>query len=479
MKKILLFLIIVAHSVIGQTVYQSHEVEKAAEPTGGADILNFFISSNLQIPVKPSWSGLSGQVFVTAVIETDGSASDLKVTRGIDTICNSEAIRVLNLYKMWKPAQLDNKPVRQAVIIPVTFKSKPALGYDITQKCLQVYYNKRREVTTKTSEYKYRRCIPVDDFGFLNGDVLYQQKNDNDWSNISSVPFKKEQIWYKLGEYGKEDSVRAVKISAAHQQLSNPVYQVVVRQMNDKILSYNEYDDQGRQFIHKEYFLNGILKASRIKDQNTEYHMSWYDNGQLANVVESPVMYKKPFVYVIKEAFDANGNHLIKNGNGYFGPGTQSQQGLDGYGTVKDGFKEGLWIMKSKDSTLLFEELYNKGVLTKGVSFFDGERREYTEAEVQPEFSGGIASMYRYLGKNTEYPKDAAKQNIMGSVITSFVVCEDGTLCDFKVIRGVYPSIDKEALRVVEGMSGKWQPGWQRGRKVKVKYNLPINFTLQ
>lgn len=52
-------------------------------------------------------------------------------------------------------------------------------------------------------------------------------------------------------------------------------------------------------------------------------------------------------------------------------------------------------------------------------------------------------------------------------------------LCDYEVIKGVHPDIDEEALRVVKKMSGRWKPGVQQGKKVRVKYNMPINFSLQ
>lgn len=140
--------------------------------------------------------------------------------------------------------------------------------------------------------------------------------------------------------------------------------------------------------------------------------------------------------------------------------------------------KEGLWTSKSENGTLVYEEHYSKGNLTKGTSYSNGEKFEYTQFEVQPEFAGGLPSMYNYLATNIKYPRDAAKNNIQGRVFTTFVVCEDGTLCDFEILQGLDKNIDKEALRVIEGMSGKWKPGWQRGQKVRVKYNLPINFQL-
>jgi len=98
--------------------------------------------------------------------------------------------------------------------------------------------------------------------------------------------------------------------------------------------------------------------------------------------------------------------------------------------------------------------------------------------EEMPEFPGGQAEMMSFIFKNLKYP-DAAKENgIQGRVTCSFVINKDGTIVDAEVVRGIDASLDKEALRVINSMP-KWKPGKQRGKPVRVKYNLPVNFRLQ
>lgn len=98
--------------------------------------------------------------------------------------------------------------------------------------------------------------------------------------------------------------------------------------------------------------------------------------------------------------------------------------------------------------------------------------------EKMPEFPGGQQALFEYLSKNIRYPVIAQENGLQGRVICQFVVNSDGSIVDIQVVRSVDPSLDKEAIRVIQSMP-KWQAGEQRGKKVRVKYTLPVNFRLQ
>ena len=98
--------------------------------------------------------------------------------------------------------------------------------------------------------------------------------------------------------------------------------------------------------------------------------------------------------------------------------------------------------------------------------------------EKMPEYPGGQAALFEYLSKNVKYPADAEKQKIEGRVLVSFVVNTDGSITDISVERKAFPSLDAEAVRVISGMP-KWIPGEQKGKKVRVKYTVPLNFRLK
>lgn len=106
------------------------------------------------------------------------------------------------------------------------------------------------------------------------------------------------------------------------------------------------------------------------------------------------------------------------------------------------------------------------------------EEEVFTVVEQNPEPAGGMAALGSYLGKNLRYPPAAQRANVAGKVFVSFVVNTDGSIQDVQVLKGLGFGTDEEAVRVVKGMP-KWKPGKQSGRPVRVKFNLPISFTLE
>lgn len=105
------------------------------------------------------------------------------------------------------------------------------------------------------------------------------------------------------------------------------------------------------------------------------------------------------------------------------------------------------------------------------------ENGVYFVAEKMPEFPGGQDALMKYLSMNVQYPAEAQKNGIGGRVIVQFIVMEDGSITQEKVVRGVEESLDTEALRVVRQMP-KWSPGMEKGEPVKVRCNIPIFFRI-
>jgi protein TonB len=102
----------------------------------------------------------------------------------------------------------------------------------------------------------------------------------------------------------------------------------------------------------------------------------------------------------------------------------------------------------------------------------------FVVVEEQPEFPGGNAAMMKFLSDNIRYPVIAQENGIQGRVICNFVVERDGSITDVQVVRGQDPSLDREAIRVIQQMP-KWKPGKQRGSAVRVRFTLPVVFRLQ
>ncbi|MBR5396225.1 MAG: energy transducer TonB [Bacteroidales bacterium] len=105
------------------------------------------------------------------------------------------------------------------------------------------------------------------------------------------------------------------------------------------------------------------------------------------------------------------------------------------------------------------------------------DQKVFDTVEQMPEYPGGMQAMIEFLQTNMKYPEDAAKQKVEGRVMVQFVVETDGSVSDVHVAKQVFPSLDAEAIRVVQAMP-KWTPGKEKGKVVRVKYNLPIVFRM-
>lgn len=118
---------------------------------------------------------------------------------------------------------------------------------------------------------------------------------------------------------------------------------------------------------------------------------------------------------------------------------------------------------------------------------FTGEARQlaeqaaqdqvFTVVEEQPEFPGGFDAMLTFIRENLRYPKSGREQGLEGTVFASFIVEKDGTVSNINIVRGLSPECDAEVKRML-GISPKWIPGKQSGKDVRVRFVLPVKFTL-
>ncbi len=98
-------------------------------------------------------------------------------------------------------------------------------------------------------------------------------------------------------------------------------------------------------------------------------------------------------------------------------------------------------------------------------------------AEVEPAFPGGEVEMIKFIQQNVEYPELSKEMGEQGTVYVQFVVNSDGSIQDVVVLKGVSELLDKEAMRVVKKMPN-WSPGEQAGKKIRVRYQIPIKFSI-
>ena len=104
--------------------------------------------------------------------------------------------------------------------------------------------------------------------------------------------------------------------------------------------------------------------------------------------------------------------------------------------------------------------------------------RVFDVVEEMPKFPGGDEGMMQFLNSEVKYPEEASKKGKQGRVVVTFIVNEDGSISESKVVKSVDPELDAEAIRVVNAMP-KWTPGKQNGHVVRVKFTIPVTFRLK
>lgn len=141
--------------------------------------------------------------------------------------------------------------------------------------------------------------------------------------------------------------------------------------------------------------------------------------------------------------------------------------------------------IKVEDNIINLEDDESLGVDI--IDYVEGPEEEEIEEEAipfmlveqKPSFRGGDANAFsKWVNERLVYPEIAKENGVQGRVLLSFTVGADGMVSGVKVLRGVDPALDKEAVRVVS-MSPKWTPGKQRDRAVKVTYTFPVIFQLR
>ena len=141
----------------------------------------------------------------------------------------------------------------------------------------------------------------------------------------------------------------------------------------------------------------------------------------------------------------------------------------------------GILFIKTMESTKNSgKELANVTVVANRLEKEADTAKEeaFDVVEQMPEYPGGLPELMKYISMNVHYPEAAMKTGTQGRVVVRFIVEEDGTVSDARVVQRVSDELDAEALRVVSAMP-KWTPGRQKGQPVRVKYTMPVTFRLQ
>lgn len=283
------------------------------------------------------------------------------------------------------------------------------------------------------------------------------------------------QVTRYLDEQGADtDSARATYVVMYLDKLSKSYY------LNPKRIRYEETQADDGVVTRTQYYQTGqIMAVGSVKNGRPARSVkSFYENGKPQGELEFEhfELTRVSIVRVINY-WDSIGNKIIDNGNGQctcvlnpFENATVAENGK-----IVNQLKEGEWTANT--AIYSYRETYENGQLQRGTLNYRGESFDYNVIEESAQPAGGMEALYAHVGRVMKYPVKARRQGIQGRVIVQFVVQKDGTLTDTHVINGIGGGCDEEAIRAIMS-SPKWKPGKQRGRPVKQRYMLPIQFRL-
>ncbi|CCH51502.1 TonB family protein [Fibrisoma limi BUZ 3] len=476
-----LFLFVSLPLFAQKQAFKPFEVDKPAEPQGGTQYLDAFVQANLRKPISARSQNINGRVIIGAVIQADGSPTDVKVIKSLRPDCDREAIRVFSLYKNWSPARKADKQVSQEVTFPILFKPNQPFLY-VNGATVSYYDKDFRELPDSTEQARYKQVSPMDSAGLPTADVVVFERKGKSWQEYNRLQLVQKDV-KPLNRADKRRYMLGYQSTPGRWE--GIVFEIDEAGIIRSQQSYEKGRPVGTSFT---FDSSGVLQQKREEYDTQIVTTSWYPNGQLRQVLVSPLPKAKDghAPGKIMGLWSNTGEHLVQEGNGLAvlsepqrsEKDTAQQTLFVEKGQIVDGLKQGVWTGRYKDGSFFYEETYDKGICQGGKSIVAGsDTLRYTTLEKQPQFPGGMQALGQFLAQNLRYPAEAQKARAQGRVLVSFVVNTDGTLSDVHVLQGLGFGADEEALRVVN-KSPRWEPGFQRGRRVRVRYALPINFTL-
>lgn len=237
-----------------------------------------------------------------------------------------------------------------------------------------------------------------------------------------------------------------------------------------------------------EYFHDGKRKAiSRWKNGRINGEvMSYYPNGKLYAIMKIVDLFDRAFYgrmefgsdgyrVEVVEMRDSTGKVLAANGTGHLLIFDEDFKKVIREGDMKNNKKEGEWRGPIADSGR-FICTYHKDQLKSGISYMEsGHRYTFKQLASAAAFSDGRNQFDNFIQRNLQYPESAKKRNIKGRVVIGFYVEINGTVSGVTVVRGLFKSLDDEAVRIIS-LSPLWIPAYQYGIPMRSYHTVPVYF---
>jgi|LFRM01.1.fsa_nt_gb TonB family protein len=458
-------------------------VEQQPEYPGGVEPMKKFLADSVRYPVIAKENGIQGRVIVNFVVNKDGSIDDVNIVRGVDPSIDAEAVRVIESMPKWKPGKQRGKEVDVRFTLPVVFRLNAPMDSDddTSERGAKVIIDELMPNLVDmsvTASIQQTIALPGGQDRFMKyivENIKYPATaQEKGVKGLVKASLKYNREWQIV-------SVKATPDSKEESILSDEVYRVIKGALRDvagtsEMKTENTFLISGKVNDDRSIPIQGasvVLKGTNmgtITDSNGNFQLKVPSNDGSIDI--SFIGYKTEELVINK----------LKSSNGEMtteipvifrlqGEGVESYDGPtpdNGVVVVGFGSQTSLMYKFPKKATSNIPDTPQDSAETNEI---------FVVVEEQPEFPGGNDAMMKYLADNVSYPVIAKENGIQGRVICDFLVRKDGSITDVKVARGVDPSIDKEAVRVIEQMP-KWKPGMQRGQAVNVRYTLPVTFKL-
>lgn len=315
---------------------------------------------------------------------------------------------------------------------------------------------------------------------FKNDGKEVSVKDSADYIRIIQEPDSGETnfVFHEFYVNGKRKTI--AKVSAFEPRL---VFEGTVLKLNalGKRINITNYENGSPTGMSYQYFDNGklhkqieYLAKEQVKSGNIiinspmEFGVQYPASASISTNSSFKLIYQG----------DSLGVAQVTDGNGYAKEVIRLAKDEEIVeGPYKDGFKHGVWKESQILSGQQSVETYEMGKLVSGETTKDGIKYAYNNFGVPPQFKGGIQKFYQYMSNAMRYPADALKERASGTVIVEFVVEKDGSLSEIQVKKPGNSSLDYEAKRVVKS-SPKWLPGTLKGVPTRVKFTIPVKFSL-
>ena len=387
-----------------------------------------WMQSQLQYPKEAKDKGIKGRVIFSFVVEKDGSVSEFKVLNTPDKLLSAEVERVFKLTPKWEPGKQNGKEVRVKFTVPIVFTGDDVAVYNrvFSQGTPLSEISKDAEsavgeVSGRVIDAKTKKPIP-DVILLINGAGVGTHSDASGCYSLKKLP---------EGKYTFVASCVGYKSVKKDFEVSSKKSAEVNFELEEQAVAVDEI----------------------VVDKNKTAAQS------LSNVE--------------KALFEKDNTIVLIDGK----EGKIDDIDVDDI--------ESFTVLKGEQATKIYGEKGKNGVMlftTKKAAQANKQQSAQEEAfikvESMPTFQGGDLNGYRnWVQSQLQYPKEAKDKGVQGRVIFSFVVEKDGSVSEFKVLNTPDKIFSAEVERVFK-LTPKWEPGKQNGNAVRVKFTVPIVFTL-